>query len=198
MLTSSRKSPHTVSRHGFTIVELLIVIIVIAILASITVVAYNGVRQRARNNTTIESVSKSIRMIQAYVAANGSYPYTGGSNVCITTTTGCVRDGGGVDTAVASFDTNMATIGTLPRSVPSSGTQAYGIMYSYSSARTFNGAVLPAMVFYYLEGVNQACGLSNVMTAWDVAVTSSTGYTGGNASSTGKTLCFISISGPSV
>ena len=74
MLTSSRKSPHTVSRHGFTIVELLIVIIVIAILASITVVAYNGVRQRARNNTTIESVSKSIRMIQAYVAANGSYP----------------------------------------------------------------------------------------------------------------------------
>lgn len=34
---------------GFTIVELLIVIVVIAILASITIVAYNGIQQRTRN-----------------------------------------------------------------------------------------------------------------------------------------------------
>ena len=31
-------------KHGFTIVELLIVIVVIAILAAITVVAYNGIQ----------------------------------------------------------------------------------------------------------------------------------------------------------
>lgn len=36
------------SVSGFTIVELLIVIIVIAILATISVVAYNGVQQRAK------------------------------------------------------------------------------------------------------------------------------------------------------
>lgn len=33
--------------HGFTIVELLIVIVVIAILAAVSVIAYNGVAQRS-------------------------------------------------------------------------------------------------------------------------------------------------------
>ena len=34
--------------RGFTIVELLIVIVVIAILASITIVAFNGIQARAQ------------------------------------------------------------------------------------------------------------------------------------------------------
>ena len=37
-------------RTGFTIVELLIVIVIIAILAAITIVAYNGLQQRARDS----------------------------------------------------------------------------------------------------------------------------------------------------
>ena len=35
------------TKSGFTIVELLIVIVVIAILAAITIVAYNGIQNRA-------------------------------------------------------------------------------------------------------------------------------------------------------
>lgn len=52
-------------RRGFTIVELLIVIVVIAILAAITVVAYNGIQQRARTTTLwagITQVKKSFRL----------------------------------------------------------------------------------------------------------------------------------------
>jgi prepilin-type N-terminal cleavage/methylation domain-containing protein len=182
--------------HGFTIVELLVVIVVIAILATITTVAYNGIQQRARNVSIVNAARQSLQALQLYIADKNAYPYTGGANACITSTTGCVRDGGEVDSAIATFDTSMATVGNLPRTVASSGTLAYGVMYNYTATRTFNGVVQPAILFYFLEGVNQSCGLQGVMTAWDVAVTATTGYTAGNASSTGKTLCFISIPGP--
>lgn len=62
--------------YGFTIVELLIVITVIAILAAITIVAYNGVQERAQNTRKISDIKSVQRLIEAYRAENGSYPQT--------------------------------------------------------------------------------------------------------------------------
>jgi prepilin-type N-terminal cleavage/methylation domain-containing protein len=62
---------------GFTIVELLIVIVVIAILAAITIVAYNGVTNRAKQSAAQSLASQTTRKILAYSAINnGDYPDT--------------------------------------------------------------------------------------------------------------------------
>ena len=195
MLTSSRKSPHTISRHGFTIVELLIVIIVIAILASITVIAYNGVRQRANNAAVIDAASKSMRMIEAYIAANGTYPDTT-SDVCITVTSGCVTDNAVTVNGSSTFTTNIAKIGSVPVSVPNSGAVGNGVSFTYNTSQTLSGVTQPLRLTYFLAGVNQSCGLSVTSFTWPSFTPSTTGYTSGNIQGIGKTLCWVSIPGP--
>lgn len=64
------------AKHGFTIVELLIVIVVIGILAAITVVAYNGIQTRAKVAQTTSELAAINKAIMAYYAVNGSYPPT--------------------------------------------------------------------------------------------------------------------------
>jgi prepilin-type N-terminal cleavage/methylation domain-containing protein len=63
---------------GFTIVELLIVIVVIGILAAITIVAFNGVQQRARDAQRKQNLNDLAQMISVYNLDNGNYMTTGG------------------------------------------------------------------------------------------------------------------------
>lgn len=65
---------------GFTIVELLIVIVVIAILAAITIVAYNGIQQRARDSTRTSDIVSIQKALELYRADNGIYPSVGTDN----------------------------------------------------------------------------------------------------------------------
>lgn len=64
------------STSGFTIVELLIVIVVIAILATISVVAYNGIQKRANDAAATSKARQAVDSILAYEVAEGSYPST--------------------------------------------------------------------------------------------------------------------------
>jgi prepilin-type N-terminal cleavage/methylation domain-containing protein len=59
---------------GFTIVELLIVIVIIAILAAITIVAYNGVQNRAKASAAQAAANNLSKKWEAYNAEEGRYP----------------------------------------------------------------------------------------------------------------------------
>jgi prepilin-type N-terminal cleavage/methylation domain-containing protein len=59
---------------GFTIVELLIVIVVIGILAALVVTTYNGIQQKARDTERKTDVNAIHGQVEAYQAQNGRYP----------------------------------------------------------------------------------------------------------------------------
>ena len=61
---------------GFTLVELLIVIVVIAILAAISIVAYNGIQQRSRDSAAAATASQLSAKIEIWNSRIGRYPST--------------------------------------------------------------------------------------------------------------------------
>jgi prepilin-type N-terminal cleavage/methylation domain-containing protein len=77
----------SLSPRGFTIVELLIVIVVIAILAAITIAAFTGVQQKARVSAVSSALSQATKKLATYAVEANSYP-TDLASVGITDTSG--------------------------------------------------------------------------------------------------------------
>ncbi len=147
---------------GFTIVELLIVIVVIGILAAITVVAFNGVQERARNAKTISAVKDYMKIYSSYAVDYDVYPVSG-SNYCLG-----VGYPGGLCWDNRTY-TESATANT--------GLQNYvKNLPSPSTARVYRNAtdgyragilfVNPNNLRYQLEGVDTQCGLNGATRAF--------------------------------
>ncbi len=64
-------------KKGFTILELLVVIVIIGIIASMTFVALNGVRAKARDAKRISDIRQVQSALEIYKNDNGVYPPAG-------------------------------------------------------------------------------------------------------------------------
>jgi prepilin-type N-terminal cleavage/methylation domain-containing protein len=101
--------------QGFTIVELLIVVVVIAILAAITIVSYNGITNRA-NASAAQSAAASVqKKAEAYNAELASYPAT------FADLTGATSDKSYYLTGVSA----TAAVGTAPTATNGKNTVQY-------------------------------------------------------------------------
>ena len=62
---------------GFTIVELLIVIVVIGILAALVITTFSGIQRKARDSERQTDINAVHGQLEAYFATNGYYPTLG-------------------------------------------------------------------------------------------------------------------------
>jgi prepilin-type N-terminal cleavage/methylation domain-containing protein len=121
---------------GFTIVELLIVIVVIGILAAITIVAYNGIQDRARDVRTQSDIKNVYMIVEKYAVDNGSYPSTGGLSV--------VRSDDNCSAGTSQADWIPGVAEVLPQSVPNPGKGRGGLGGCYLYASDGNSYVISA------------------------------------------------------
>ena len=101
------KSPGKANeREGFTIVELLIVIVVIAILAVIVIVAYNGISRKATAASLTSDLTQASKALKVYQVDNSGYPLTNDCSTSPAANSICLKSSG--NTTYTAFQTNNA------------------------------------------------------------------------------------------
>lgn len=115
--------------RGFTIVELLIVVVVIGILAAIVTVAYTGITTQAKTASTISELKAWHKLYELYKAQFGDYPdpVVGGdgpsnqdwclgtgfpNSSCLSTNTASIYSV--AESTGATIMTELAKVGTPP------------------------------------------------------------------------------------
>ena len=90
LLSLNRKSTlggvMTNSKRGFTIVELLVVIVVIGILAAITIVSYTGITSRATVASLTSDLDNASKQLKLYQVEHNAFPAS------LQTSTNCPQD----------------------------------------------------------------------------------------------------------
>ena len=139
------------NNQGFTIVELLIVVVVIAILAAITIVSYNGITSRANASSAASNVETVQKIAEAYNSDGSRYPATkaqfasGYTDTNITTAAAKLPAGITIvspalgSSAFSSIAASAAGTGGLSAS---NGTTAVAVYFTGTSAAPTGGVIV--------------------------------------------------------
>ena len=158
-------------QKGFTIVELLIVVVVIAILAAITIVSYNGITARAHNSAVQSDVQSIAKKIQTYATAsnNGTYPFPLTSSVGLKASKGSYMVRNNLYYCVNTATNNFA-IGAITK-----GGKGYiystqgGLMEYANGEASVSGGNTCAAIGLTWNGVYGAYALDGPTGVWDAS-----------------------------
>jgi len=138
---------HKVSRAGFTLIEIMVVITIIGILTAVLSASFNQARQSSKNKAVRASLSEAQLALELYKAQNGEYPIAAtvcdsGATVISASSVGCVAD----------YITGLTPeyTPTLPSHTKSANSSC-SIVYSVASDQSY----------YKLTAVNCYAGATN-------------------------------------
>lgn len=186
---------------AFTIVELLIVIVVIGVLAAITIVAFNGIQNRAKNTSIENMVSQYRRALATYVAENGDYP-TGTTSACLGTQSFYTANGNCLNVSGAITSTFETEIRKVLANPPNPEPICYSMYsgcrrnmtYHYNNSWQVDGSPHGYYLIYFLGG-NGACTLKDNLEGsyGNFSSTTSRGYMERHS---GTTMCIVQLPNP--
>lgn len=185
---------------GFTIIELLIVILVIGILAAITLVAYGAVQQRSHNAKTAQAVREYLNALTGFYGENGRYPTEARDGVGDYNCLGLSVCWSGTYTQNTAMNTLMQ--GTLGSTLPTPYSPSpvyYGIVYIPSDMSIpwkLDGQPVSWLI-YGIEGASTTCPVGPIATYTSGQALTSTvpasGRTTQSATSTPNPTCWIPL-----
>jgi len=126
------------------------VVVVIAILAAITIVSFNGIQNRAKDAQLISAVNEYVKGIKAYQNTKGAIPYTA---IACFDGTACW---GGSSTIVAeALRTELRTV--MGQSLPTIPTPYAALLASGSTPDTPNGGTYTGLYVLYQHSDSGSC-----------------------------------------
>jgi prepilin-type N-terminal cleavage/methylation domain-containing protein len=151
--------------QGFTIVELLIVIVVIGILALLVITTYSGIQQKARNSKRQTDIQSIQTQLEAFFSQNGYYPSLADMK----------------DTAANGFlATNMKSLDKTALTDPSNPTQSDQLVTGTGTPKTYAYAVTQSDGTTACETDHTTCAKYTLTATYEGTVNGKTTYTKSN------------------